>query len=55
MSMVMSISDQVIVLSFGEPIAAGTPDRVRTDPDVIKAYLGVADEPAQSASLKGRP
>ncbi|HHZ09051.1 MAG TPA: ABC transporter ATP-binding protein [Rhizobiales bacterium] len=46
MSMVMGISDHVVVLSFGKPIASGTPDEVRANPDVIKAYLGGADEPA---------
>lgn len=50
MGMVMGISDHIVVLSFGKPIAAGTPDQVRSNPDVIKAYLGTADEPAQSAA-----
>ncbi|MFI0842923.1 ABC transporter ATP-binding protein [Mesorhizobium sp. IMUNJ 23232] len=50
MSMVMSISDHVVVLSFGKPIASGSPDAVRANPDVIKAYLGTAEEPVQSAA-----
>ncbi len=50
MSMVMSISDHIVVLSFGKPIASGSPDEVRSNPEVIKAYLGTADEPAQSAA-----
>jgi branched-chain amino acid transport system ATP-binding protein len=50
MSMVMEISDHVVVLSFGKPIASGTPDQVRTNPDVIKAYLGAVDDPAASAA-----
>lgn len=50
MSMVMSISDHVVVLSFGKPIASGNPDQVRANPDVIKAYLGTADEPVQNAA-----
>jgi branched-chain amino acid transport system ATP-binding protein len=50
MSMVMGISDHVVVLSFGKPIASGTPDQVRANPEVIKAYLGAGDEPAQSAA-----
>jgi branched-chain amino acid transport system ATP-binding protein len=45
MSMVMGISDHIVVLSFGKPIASGTPDEVRANPDVIKAYLGAGDEP----------
>ena len=46
MSMVMGISDHIVVLSFGKPIASGTPDEVRANPDVIKAYLGTGDEAA---------
>ncbi|MDP3896211.1 MAG: ABC transporter ATP-binding protein [Mesorhizobium sp.] len=45
MGMVMGISDHIVVLSFGKPIASGTPDEVRANPDVIKAYLGTGDEP----------
>jgi branched-chain amino acid transport system ATP-binding protein len=41
MSMVMGISDHIVVLSFGKPIASGTPDEVRANPEVIQAYLGV--------------
>jgi branched-chain amino acid transport system ATP-binding protein len=44
MSMVMNISDHVAVMSFGKPIASGTPDEVRANPAVIKAYLGSSDD-----------
>ncbi|WP_439537807.1 ABC transporter ATP-binding protein [Methyloversatilis sp.] len=43
MGVVMDLSDRVVVLDYGKKIGDGTPDEVRSNPDVIKAYLGVAD------------
>jgi branched-chain amino acid transport system ATP-binding protein len=44
MGLVLSICDHVVVLEFGKVVAAGTPEAVRRDPTVIRAYLGDAAE-----------
>jgi branched-chain amino acid transport system ATP-binding protein len=42
MGVVMDISDRVVVLDYGRKIGDGTPDEVRSNQQVIAAYLGVA-------------
>jgi branched-chain amino acid transport system ATP-binding protein len=42
MNLVMSVSDRVVALDFGRKIADGTPDSVRSHPEVVRAYLGAA-------------
>ena len=44
MSVVMEISDHVVVLDYGRKISSGTPKHIRNDPKVIAAYLGVEEE-----------
>ena len=44
MSVVMGISDHIVVLDYGRKISDGTPDFVRNDPAVIRAYLGEEED-----------
>ncbi len=44
MSVVMGISDHIVVLDYGRKISDGAPDRVRNDPAVIRAYLGEEED-----------
>ena len=54
MNVVMGISDHIVVLDYGRKISDGTPEFVRNDPEVIRAYLGEdeGDEPGRDAAAE---
>ncbi len=49
MNLVMRVSDKVVALEFGRKIADGTPEQVRNEPEVIRAYLGDQEDDAHAA------
>ncbi len=52
MSVVMQISDHVVVLDYGEKISDGTCEQVKNDPNVIAAYLGVDQEEMEQVATE---
>ncbi|HXT78355.1 MAG TPA: ABC transporter ATP-binding protein [Acetobacteraceae bacterium] len=51
MNLVMRVSEKVVALEFGMKIADGTPDEVRAEPEVIRAYLGETKKDADDVRV----
>ena len=54
MSVVMGISDHIVVLDYGQKISDGDPHHVKSDPAVIRAYLGVDEEEEERDALAAK-
>jgi ABC-type branched-subunit amino acid transport system ATPase component len=54
-NLVLNLCDYIVVLDFGQVIATGTPNEIRTDPAVIKAYLGSTHSEPVVAAMGGEP
>jgi sulfate-transporting ATPase len=49
---VLRTCDRIVALDFGLVIGSGTPEQIRTDPNVVDAYLGTAKHRAENAGVR---